>query len=335
MVRRIYENAWDTWEQTYYTNILDAIQDTIIDNFPDFKVRIVRGKHPFVSVDVTKNVNRNMVGRLRDYFVIRPETDGKITLTCETWHGYDAEIFDLQGIVNYFNDYLSDSTAVESVKRNKRVKEDFTVTDADYGWDIAEEVANIMQDMDWRDNLDGNYETYDDEWDAYVDQVLAQLESDPQEVIDWLEDEEGSDVHRSLIRNIIKCFGGSVSESVKKKNSKSLKENLDGVDGYAVDIHDMGKGYHHLLLFTDEDTAESAYNGLAECEEYADRGVDDDGYEYDEYALDDGINQISGMADEIVNEVDMRREVDRNDIWTAADDTRYQIIGSVDLWIYW
>lgn len=206
MVRLIKENAWDTWTQTYYTNILDAIQDTIIDNFPDFNARIVRGKYPFVSVDVTKNVNRNMVGRLRDFFVIRPDVDGKITITCETCYGYDAEILDLQGIVNYFNDYLSDSTAVESIRRNKRVKEDFTVTDADYGLDIAEEVANIIQDMDWRDNLDGNYETYDEEWDAYVDQVLAQLESDPQEVIDWLEDEEDYDNNRSLIRKIEKYF---------------------------------------------------------------------------------------------------------------------------------
>ena len=248
----------------------------------------------------------------------------------------EKSFYDEDEAYAYKNKLIKYGTPVsESTKRNKRVKEDFTVTDADYGRDIAEEVANVMQDMDWQDSLDDSYDNPDEAWDAYVDQVLSQLESDPQEVIDWLEDEEGSDVHRSLIRNIIKCFGGSVSESVKKKNSKSLKENLDGVDGFAVDIHDMGKGYHHLLLFTDKDTAESAYEGLAECEEYADRGVDDDGYEYDEYALDDGINQISGMADEIVNEVDMRREVDRNDIWTAADDTRYQIIGSVDLWIYW
>ena len=217
----------------------------------------------------------------------------------------------------------------------RRIDEGYEYTDNDYAWSIAEEVANVMHDMDWQDSLDDSYDNPDEAWDAYVDQVLSQLESDPQEVIDWLEDEEGSGVHSSLIRNIIKCFGGSVSESVKKKNSKSLKENLDGVDGFAVDIHDMGKGYHHLLLFTDKDTAESAYDGLVECEEYADRGVDADGYKYDEYALDDGINQISGMADEIVNEVDMRREVDRNDIWTAADDTRYQIIGSVNLWLYW
>lgn len=113
MVRRIDEGY-------EYTDLLDAIQDTVIDNFPDFNVHIARGKYPFVSVDVTKNANRNIVGRPRDRFVIRPEANGKITLTCDTCNGYDAEILDLQGIVNYFNDYLSDFTAVESIKRNKR-----------------------------------------------------------------------------------------------------------------------------------------------------------------------------------------------------------------------
>lgn len=103
-----------------YTNLLDAIQDTIINNFSEFNVHIARGKYPFVSVDVTKNANRNIVGRPRDRFVIRPEANGKITLTCDTCNGYDAEILDLYGIVNYFNEYLSDSTAVESIKRNKR-----------------------------------------------------------------------------------------------------------------------------------------------------------------------------------------------------------------------
>lgn len=120
MVRLIKEGSWDTETQMDYTNLLDAIQDIVMDNFPDFKVRIVRGKYPFVSVDVTKNVNRNMVGRPRDRFVIRQATDGTITLTCETCYGYDAEVFDLQGIVNYFNDYLSDSNGVESIRRNNR-----------------------------------------------------------------------------------------------------------------------------------------------------------------------------------------------------------------------
>ena len=151
---------------------------------------------------------------------------------CTACNGQRVEIVDIEETfedgtamldVAYRNNrYTVASTQIyESIKRNKRVKEDFTVTDADYGRDIAEEVANIMQDMDWQDSLDDSYDNPDEAWDAYVDQVLEQLESDPQEVIDWLEDEEGSDVHRSLIRNIIKCFGGSVSESVKKKNSKS------------------------------------------------------------------------------------------------------------------
>lgn len=156
---------------------------------------------------------------------------------CTACNGQRVEIVDIEETfedgtamldVAYRNNrYTVASTQIyESIKRNKRVKEDFTITDADYGRDIAEEVANIMHDMDWQDSLDDSYDNPDEAWDAYVDQVLEQLESDPQEVIDWLEDEEGSGVHRSLIRNIIKCFGGNVSESVKKKNSKSLMESV-------------------------------------------------------------------------------------------------------------
>lgn len=82
----------------------------------------------------------------------------------------EKSFYDEDEAYAYKNKLVKYGTPVsESVKRNKRVKEDFTVTDADYGRDIAEEVANIMQDMDWRDSLDGNYETYDEEWDAYVD----------------------------------------------------------------------------------------------------------------------------------------------------------------------
>lgn len=247
---------------------------------------------------------------------------------CGSISKYAEEIFDaVQDILG--------NEANESVKRNKRVKEDFTVTDADYGRDIAEEVANIMQDMDWQDSLDDSYDNPDEAWDAYVDQVLEQLESDPQEVIDWLEDEGGSDVHSSLIRNIIKCFGGSVSESIKKKNSKSLKENLDGVDGFAVEVHDMGKGYIHLFLYNIEEEADNAYDALRAISDWANDGVDADGYEFDDYAYGDAISQVADEADEIVNEVDWRREIDSEDIWTAADETRYKIIGRVSLYLYW
>lgn len=140
MVIRIYEGY-------EYTDLLDAIQDTVINNFPDFNVHIARGKYPFVSVDVTKNANRNIVGRPRDRFVIRPEANGKITLTCDTCNSYDAEILDLQGIVNYFNDYLSDFTAVESIKRNKRrMKEGLSHSLEVKLQDFAQEYGEITYD---------------------------------------------------------------------------------------------------------------------------------------------------------------------------------------------
>lgn len=220
--------------------------------------------------------------------------------------------------MEYLENYYTYGNAYdESIKRNKRrMKESFSN-------DRYEEAQNYIDNgmTTWREIFQDCSEI------ARTDKELKQSMIDQCGSISKYAEEIFD-----AVQNIL---GNETNESVKKKNSKSLRENLDGVDGYAVDIHDMGKGYHHLLLFTDKDTADSAYDGLVECEEYADRGVDDDGYEYDEYALDDGINQISGMADEIVNEVDMRREVDRNDIWTAADDTRYKIVGSVDLWIYW
>lgn len=41
------------------------------------------------------------------------------------------------------------------------------------------------------------------------------------------------------------------------------------------------------------------------------------------------------MTTDIVNEIDWRREVDNNNVWTSHDDTKYKIIDSVDLWLYW
>ena len=108
---------------------------------------------------------------------------------------------------------------------------------------------------------------------------------------------------------------------------KMIRESKDNVDGYAVQINDMGKGYIHLALFDSIEDAETAYETLELI-------ADDDGYDSDEhYNID--IENALYSADEIVNEVDWRREIDKDDVWTAADDTRYQIIGEVPLYVYW
>lgn len=111
---------------------------------------------------------------------------------------------------------------------------------------------------------------------------------------------------------------------------RMLRESKDTVDGYAVQITDMGKGYIHLALFDSIEDAEAAYKTLKLIRLFA----DDDGYASDEHYYMDIENALD-LADEIINEVDWRREIDKDDIWTAADDTRYQIIGEVPLYVYW
>ena len=121
------------------------------------------------------------------------------------------------------------------------------------------------------------------------------------------------------------------NESVgsRKIRRKNVNESVDNVDGYAVQIRDMGKGYTHLLLFSTYDEAKNAYDSLDAVEdaEYSD--------EFDEYDLDMYIQSVLDSADDIVNEIDWRNEIDRNNVWTASDDTRYEIVGKVDLWLYW
>ena len=106
-----------------------------------------------------------------------------------------------------------------------------------------------------------------------------------------------------------------------------IKESSESnyVDGYAVDIRDMGNGYHHLLLFNDEADANYAYDQLDALSE-SDKDDED-------IAMD--VDAIVDTCNEVVNEIDWRREIDSNDIWTAYDDTKYQIVGEVDLWLYW
>lgn len=111
----------------------------------------------------------------------------------------------------------------------------------------------------------------------------------------------------------------------KKESFRRLRESFDDIDGYAVNIHDMGKGYHHLLLFNNLDDAEYAYDQLDDISE-SDANEDEISFDLD---------AIIDTCDEVVNEIDWRREIDKNDVWTAGDDTRYQIIGNVDLWLYW
>lgn len=166
-----------TESEIYYTNELDAIQDTIKKNFPNFDVHIARGKYPFISVRVTKNANKNIQHRLLDLFTIRQEADGRITCTCPTYD--DAEFFDLIGIVNYFDDYLNNPNTennrgyFESVKRQEsfrrkrtysaRMKENYYTTDNLIGHGGMDDlIHNFRFSGDW-------FEDYHDLEDELTD----------------------------------------------------------------------------------------------------------------------------------------------------------------------
>lgn len=220
-------------------------------------------------------------------------------------------------------------------KRTGRLGESYITTDSDWIRSVAEEVATAMQDMDWRDNLDSSYDTYDEAWDAYVDQIQAQLESDPQSVIDWLDDEEGSGVNDDLIRKIVRCF---MKESKLRKHGRRMAESRrNSVDGYAVEVRDMGRALVHLLLFNTVDEAEGAYETLCNIEHWADEGVDDDGNEYDEDLYDADIEAVFNWATELTDPIRADWDVDKDGIWESYDGSRYKVINDgayVDLWLY-
>lgn len=105
------------------------------------------------------------------------------------------------------------------------------------------------------------------------------------------------------------------------------------VDGYAVEIRDMHDAMHDLLLFNNKDDAEWAYEQLNTIE----HNFNTDYYydDLDEYEYRDMISDIFNQADDYIEEIDFRREIDDNNVWTAYDDSTWQIVNDVqvDLWL--
>ena len=54
--------------------------------------------------------------------------------------------------------------------------------------DFAEIISNELADMDWRDYVDGNYDTEDEAWEAFVDMTYQTLLKEPETIVDYLED---------------------------------------------------------------------------------------------------------------------------------------------------
>lgn len=93
------------------------------------------------------------------------------------------------------------------------------------------------------------------------------------------------------------------------------------VDGYAVEIHNYRTACHDLLLFSNKRDAENAYDNLRIISDSIDEGL----YE-SEYEVDEALNFVFDSADEYIEAIDFRREIDNNDIWSAGDGTKYKIV---------
>ena len=122
----------------------------------------------------------------------------------------------------------------------------------------------------------------------------------------------------------------------KKKSNESVKRyrklreaDEDKLDGYAVAIKDTGKGYYHMLTFDSKSDAESAYKALVKIGKDMDAGK----YENDIKGFNKELDKVLDTADEVTNRIDKTEMY--NDYWEAFDETRYEIVGYVDLWINW
>lgn len=103
-----------------------------------------------------------------------------------------------------------------------------------------------------------------------------------------------------------------------------------GVDYYAVQYRDMGKAYMHLLGFKSKANAEDCLASLTEFEQQVnDSEIDDVDYELI-------LTDILNSADAVEDEIDYRRNIDENGIYTNIQDEKWKIINYpywVDLYL--
>lgn len=119
-----------------------------------------------------------------------------------------------------------------------------------------------------------------------------------------------------------------VNASVTSRKVVKASE-LTNINGYAVQIHDMHDAMYDLLLFGNREDAEWASEQLEIISNRADNG------ELDDYEYRDMISDVFNMSDDYIEEINFRTEIDRNNVWTALDDSKWQIVNpvSVSLWL--
>ena len=134
---------------------------------------------------------------------------------------------------------------------------------------------------------------------------------------------------KSRMSGVRTACSAKYGESVKRRYRRNLHENEDKLDGYAVAIKDTGKGYYHMITFDSKSDAETAYKALVKIGKDMDAGK----YENDIKGFNKELDKVLDTADEVTNRIDKTEMY--NDYWEAFDETRYEIVGYVDLWINW
>ena len=127
---------------------------------------------------------------------------------------------DVKWLVKDFEKYADKNLGVEEACGKKMKKEAFDPdklerTAKTNKRDFAEIISNELADMDWRDYVDGNYDTEDEAWEAFVDMTYQTLLKEPKTVVDYLEDIDTAK-SEELIKLINKYYVNGTKESFRR-----------------------------------------------------------------------------------------------------------------------
>lgn len=217
---------------------------------------------------------------------------------CGSVSKYAEEIFDAV-------QYILDNETNESVKHGSRRRSKRMIESTEYT-DIYRDVARIVQDMDWRDYLDYDYDTPEEDWDAFVQSCAEVMDDDPFSVIRWLSD--------------------------LTENYPEVNEVIDQIarfyaSDFGIYARDFNTAIPIILKFNSVEDAEHAWEELPNIHDDETYGDSDltGAADYTQTVLDD--YNCTGYIE--IN----RREIDKNMIGNALyyDNQIYYIVNG-DSW---
>lgn len=172
--------------------------------------------------------------------------------------------------------------------------------------DIYREVARIVQDMDWRDYLDYDYDTPEEDWDAFVQSCAEFMDDNPFGVIQWLNDlTDNYPEINNLIDRIAKFYASD----------------------FGIYARDFNTAIPIILKFNNIEDAEHSWEELPNIHDDETYGDSDltSAADYTQTVLDD--YNCTGYIE--IN----RREIDKNMIGNALyyDNQIYYIVNG-DSW---